>query len=895
MNRVPATNFQHLKDEPELLRRFREDLGRDKHNPFIQMLAVSAITRPFGSPTLQKLAARLVLATVGRLDDGYLSNPAVYACQVETASEEEFLKMLAEFLSGRLPFKTSFDDYALLTLTVFIQRAAKSKKVPRTSVLSLLFMTISIAQVRSEDLTHLLKGCLKALVCSDEEKRKLFCELFTELPPRTVAKYYLLAQLLPCIKEEQFIAIADDLEKELLFCAEDQMICSASSCLISALTAERLAFVDCIICRFLMQNSTAIRTNVLRCWVARLGNQKNGLELFRKIIEYGESILGDEAREIAELWPPSTADEYENLSCISADWAWREAETPTTLRDRAMTAMLATAHVALQERLKTKNKVWDPLLKVETLKQSLVWPLDSVRALGFSLLVANDQRCNMFEGSLDQPTATLAFIHENLTTQNSALEDAIRAQIKKLFLDLSIPEEEGWKESKISGTFKIANQQELDKVFEETEKLFDKSGSRSEEHCPQFSELATNLQQHGLTVDSFSKEVQTRLKSAAAAMSANEALGTSRNIERLWKAVLRTREKSIVDHGTELFAPLFLKDRRVIEPIFVKTIKLVVSPISSTRTLALSKSLWACCQISVYNFVKLWDQFEAILRDCFTYNPVISARVLKITKYFMSRELCPWSKDRPALVFLFKTCLSVAGKAEDFLTRSAARILFGFVANLIWDRRETCFYYELLVDDWKDVVKMAMECFSSEEPFSTEYRLLVLSFLCKYRLGTRSCYGKTELRICEKLTELLLAALPKAEDIRESRLILDCVAALVPYSEVHNLQNKLNVAPKEEGFYERQIRLYLNDSLTRLWSPSLDSRSPFEREQRIPTDILQSPYIQVVLEFGKILEDSDQVQIENHLAGTKAEATKSELHQNAYNYCRRLYENRKML
>ncbi|CAJ0565302.1 unnamed protein product, partial [Mesorhabditis spiculigera] len=742
MNRVPATNFQHLKDEPELLRRFREDLGRDKHNPFLQMLAVSAITRPFGSPTLQKLAARLVLAT--------------------------------------------------------------------------------------------------------------------------------------------FVAIADDLEKELLFCAEDQMICSASSCLISALTAERLAFVGCIICRFLMQNSTAVRTNVLRCWVARLGNQKNGLELFRKIIGYGESILGDEARKIAELWPPSTADEYENLSCISADWAWREAEAPTTTRDRAMTAMLATAHVALQERLKTRNKVWDPLLKVETLKQSLVWPLDSVRALGFSLLVANDRRCNMFEGSLDQPTATLDFIHENLTTQNSALEDAIRAQIKKLGLDLSIPDEEGWKESKISGTFKIANQQELDKVFEEAEKLFDKSGSCSEEHCPQFSELATNLQQHGLTVDSFSKEVQTRFKSAASAMSANEALGTSRNIERLWQAVLRTREKSIVDHGTELFASLFLKDRRVIEPIFLKTIKLVVSPTSSTRTLALSKSLWACCQVSVYNFVKLWDQFEAILRDCFTYNPVISARVLKITKYFMSRELCPWSKDRPALVFLFKTCLAVVGKAEDFLTRSAARILFGFVANLIWDRRETCFYYELLVDDWKDVVKMALECFSSEEPFSTEYRLLVLSFLCK---------------ICEKLSELLLAALPKAEDIRESRLILDCVAALIPYSEVHNLQTKLNVAYQKKRVLRASDTpsLLLNDSLTRLWSPSHDSKSPFEREQRIPTDILQSPYIQVVLEFRKLLKDSDQEKIKNHLAGTKAEAEKSELHQNAYNYCRRLYVNRTLL
>ncbi|CAJ0963447.1 unnamed protein product, partial [Mesorhabditis belari] len=848
--------------EHESLNYFREKLSNGQVDDELHKLAKETLENHDTSSTLKKLAAKVIWAKEREFSEELLQKSAVYAAYLEVLEKDRFEEELEKYLE-RSRNGDSLDQNALLILTTFVQRAAKLKKISKDQAKGLLLKTIRFVESRSEDLLHLLKSCINA-----------------------------------------------------------------------------------------------IRVNTVRTWIGRMTSNKSHHQVLLELISELENIVHAENKSI-DLWPPSSSNELENLSSVSADWSWIESTSSTSFRDRSLYASLTIASGLMQNLVRTKSKQIDGLLMSETLLAGLKWHSPTIRRISIKLLSLIDEKSNFFAClkaandsnliKLDVKQELSSFPLDNCDTENEELFETIlnllpkiewsqgqlqewtrilRSQCsteesliiaidvlqrvdssfsqthKSVLTILCLHEssavrhramkalEESLKyfEALIDESIRIygsshevtydllkkttrfddymkrfLDKDELDQThlllwnceevvkkiddftvndwIERIEQLLRYSGSSMFPECPQFSDLATNLSKQQLKPVEFAHLLLNYQKLILNSVTRSD--DEEKKWEwsmKIWQSLIRTRHKTVVDLGTELIPKMLktLESKRIIE-LFEMAENLLFSVNAKTRTLTITKTLWACCEAKAELFGLLWDKIQEYIKT--NLNPTVTARILKIVKYFLAREQCPWSAANEILKILFEKCLLIVENEEDFLVRSAATILFGFVTNLMTRKREL-FYFELLIDTWKPIFQIIYKTFAGKKEYSKEYRMLVLAFLSKFRFGTPLLYSKQQICFCNHLSKALLTFLSILSDVRASRATLECIAGLIAYVEVEPLLQKL-LEDNAEDFTSHAQKAYFIYTLKRMWSIELQN----VLKTKIPYDIAETLYIRQVEEI----------------------------------------------
>ncbi|KAK6035096.1 hypothetical protein COOONC_27402 [Cooperia oncophora] len=153
------------------------------------------------------------------------------------------------------------------------------------------------------------------------------------------------------------------------------------------------------------------------------------------------------------------------------------------------------------------------------------------------------------------------------------------------------------------------------------------------------------------------------------------------------------------------------------------------------RTLPLSRILWSVCDKSKDLLQICFESCRAKLGET-SLSTKVHQRVLKTLKLFASKADCKMPQD--FVEFLFWHCVDVQ-QHNDFLVRSAATIVFGFVVRYITRSRVVPAFYivSTRAKFWHEMVK---KC-SLLSTLPSRQRILLLSFMSRLTLGHIQCYS----------------------------------------------------------------------------------------------------------------------------------------------------------
>ncbi|WKY08256.1 hypothetical protein Q1695_007621 [Nippostrongylus brasiliensis] len=260
------------------------------------------------------------------------------------------------------------------------------------------------------------------------------------------------------------------------------------------------------------------------------------------------------------------------------------------------------------------------------------------------------------------------------------------------------------------------------------------SGSDHPKACPAFPELYSNLSKAGYDQRVFARyiiDLMNLIKSNDDVKSAVEVISD---------AVTRCRLKVVVDHGCSLVDELLSEQHfdehffYLVEYRYCWAMNHLIDETTECRTLPLARILWSVCE-------KSKDLLKIFFESCRTTleGPELHAnvhqRVLKTLKLFASKADCKMPND--FVEFLFWHCVD-AQEQCDFLVRSAATILFGFVVRYITKSRVVPAFYVLSTRAkfWNETLRRAIAL----PTLPSRQRVLLLSFLSRLTLGHVECY-----------------------------------------------------------------------------------------------------------------------------------------------------------
>ncbi|VDK49122.1 unnamed protein product [Cylicostephanus goldi] len=213
--------------------------------------------------------------------------------------------------------------------------------------------------------------------------------------------------------------------------------------------------------------------------------------------------------------------------------------------------------------------------------------------------------------------------------------------------------------------------------------------------------------------------------------------------------------------------------------------------------------------------------------------------------------------------FTFWHCVD-SQKHDDFSVRSASTILFGFMVRYITKSRVVPAFYIISTRSkfWQEILHRCLSL-SDLPPLQ---RILLLSFLTRLSLGYIECYSRTMLEGIHFLISSVIKLLDHTKDIRERRFCLETLVVLSPTSACEEVLKHIKELDREEQTYALRadcdfLEYTLEKSERCLY---------FAKCSKIPTDYVQSPYVQII-EDARLLDPSSAVaKIENMFASVES-------------------------
>ncbi|ETN75654.1 hypothetical protein NECAME_12227 [Necator americanus] len=254
------------------------------------------------------------------------------------------------------------------------------------------------------------------------------------------------------------------------------------------------------------------------------------------------------------------------------------------------------------------------------------------------------------------------------------------------------------------------------------------------------------------------------------------------------------------------------------------------------RTLPLSRILWSVCERSRDLLQICFESCRSTLSNSFLDSKV-HERVLKTLKLFASKADCKMPAD--FVEFLFWHCVD-AQKHSEFLVRSAATILFGFVVRYITKSRIVPAFFIVSTRGkfWRE---MAKRC-SSLSKLPSLQRILLLSFLARLTLGHIQCYSATVKEEIQSLMSSVTGLLRHTKDIRERRFCLEIAVAMSPTTAHNDVLKLLKQRNRDdEGHLLRADCDFLEYDLK-----TFDGARDFPECREVPVDLNQSPYVKLI-------------------------------------------------
>ncbi|XGW26821.1 hypothetical protein V3C99_007419 [Haemonchus contortus] len=707
----------------------------------------------------------------------------------------------------------------------------------------------------------------------------LISELFDfcveKLDPNLRGKYGImkifLREMIPTqrdevIKSDEFIKTICDQLNSILAC---QLITNSASGLVATLVSlsPTSAPLQALFAKNLVHHTKCIRSNILR-WFGRFEVTKEScqflLALQRSI---RESFLTSED----DVWPPRVW-ETEDVSCIDPRWETEESEDVLWEADRLLDAYLNVTSI-LQQRYRHELDAKDPLIYA-----GLKWHLPEIRLSAFRLwrgclgeeVVETETNRFLEKFILNNGASSLTSLRQAVKDASSYCTMTPEGEVKWEELSRAVHEREklddeqrgtSYLPDELSGTEKmpLPSPQRASERLEEALQL---SGSASSKSCPTFPELYENLAKAGCDQRVFARFIIELINLVKSHNDVKTALDV------ISEAVIRCRLKVVVDHGCNVVDEILSTQHYdehfffLVEYRYCWAMNHLIDQKTECRTLPLSRILWSVCE-------KSRDLLQICFESCRTtlsepsLDTKVLQRVLKTLKLFASKADCKMPKD--FVEFLFWHCVDVQ-KHNDFLVRSAATILFGFVVRYITRSRVVPAFYIVAtrVKFWQEMVRRC----STLPALPSCQRTLLLSFLSRFTLGCIDCYSASVLQDIRSLLQSLIELLEHSPDIRERRFCLEIL---------------VNMSPREAHEELKESMKHLQQCRDQVSSADCDFLAyilkvigePFDvmGKRVVPVDLLQSKYVQLIercrnVDPGEALNETEKVLacVESHSA-----------------------------
>uniref|UniRef100_A0A7I4YMZ3 Uncharacterized protein n=1 Tax=Haemonchus contortus TaxID=6289 RepID=A0A7I4YMZ3_HAECO len=736
--------------------------------------------------------------------------------------------------------------------------------------------------------SKIFDGAMLFVVKTMPLNSELFDFCVEKLDPNLRGKYgiikILLREMIPTerdevIKSDEFIKSICD---QLMSILASQLITNSASGLVATLVSlfPTSDLLQALFARNLVHHTKCIRSNILR-WFGRFEVTKESchflLALQRSI---RESFLtsGD------DVWPPRVW-ETEDVSCIDPRWETEESEDVLWEADRLLDAYLNVSSI-LQQRYRHELDSKDPLIHA-----GLKWHLPEIRLSAFRLwtgclgkkVVEPENNRFLEEFILNNAASSLTSLRQAVKDASSYCTMTPEGEVKWEELSGAVHEREklddeqrgtSYLPDELSGT-EVMPLPTPHRASERLEEALQLSGSASSRWCPTFPELYENLAKAGYDQRVYARfiiELINLIKSHNDVKTALDVIS---------EAVIRCRLKVVVDHGCNVVDEILSSQHYdehfffLVEYRYCWAMNHLIDQKTECRTLPLSRILWSVCE-------KSKDLLQICFESCRTtlsepsLDTKVHQRVLKTLKLFASKADCRMPKD--FVEFLFWHCVDVQNY-NDFLVRSAATILFGFVVRYITRSRVVPAFYIVAtrVMFWQ---KMVRRC-STLPALPSCQRILLLSFLSRFTLGYIDCYSASVQKDIRSLLQSLIGLLKHSPDIRERRLCLEILVSMSP-REAHV---ELKESMKHLKQYRDQVSSADCDFLAYIMKVSGE---PFDAMDKrvIPVDLLQSKYVQLIekcrtVDPGEALNETKKMLacVESHSAELTLQAVSMALTQ----------------
>ncbi|KHJ79805.1 hypothetical protein OESDEN_20538 [Oesophagostomum dentatum] len=507
--------------------------------------------------------------------------------------------------------------------------------------------------------------------------------------------------------------------------------------------------------------------NVMR-WFGRIAATKDTCQVFCAL---RDSLRSSFLNAEEDLWPPHTW-EIEDVSCIDPIWSCEEAEEVLWKADRDLDAFLTVTSM-LQQRFHIEIDANDPMIRA-----GLKWHLPEIRLAAFRIwLDCSEKSCPQSERDAYLGLyfwllccATLMalfseeFILNNGMSSSTGLRKAVEVAANSCNMSehgrsewmkmLSILRKQAKLDEEqvnivdIRGSSYLSDElSEADLITlpapweakERLEEFLRISGSSDAKSCPSFPELYDNLSKAGYDQRVFARFLIDLIN----LIKSHEYPKTA--IAIIAEAVTRCRLKVFVEHGCTVIDELLTRQHSEQHFFFLAeygycwAMNHLTDKDVQCRTLALSRMLWSVCEKSKDLMKIFFETCRTTLADSLLDGKV-HERVLKTLKLFSSKADCKMPAD--FVEFLFWHCID-AQEDENFLVRSAATILYGFIVRYITKSRAVpaFFIVSTRAKFWRDTMSRC----SSLSELPQLQRILLLSFLTRLKLGHADCYAETVL------------------------------------------------------------------------------------------------------------------------------------------------------
>ncbi|CAI4229335.1 unnamed protein product [Auanema sp. JU1783] len=738
-------------------------------------------------------------------------------------------------------------DSEFLFVSELIQRVAKSRKqivdklndeIFKSLKRNLLISAFILYECRSEDTTHLIKSVLK-LFDTFEERQELRWYILDEFPKDSPSALFALGLLCSAetLEQHEITKIFEIIPH--LACSQD--LATLSSGIVTHLFSDERTSQEMIklAVSLLLSSKNIVRHNLTRVWLSRLSPNKKilaNLVLLTNIIrvEWNRS----EKKEFDPFWPLHVW-EFEDISCINAEWTWEESDDVLEYRDRVLSAFIALANILLRRFKNVPITLSDPLIE-----SALKWPNVEIRLGALQIIRLLNAPADQYE----------VFIMANFDSTSDDLLNEIRDIVKTTELSVSCLEiwNQQEKERKhieterdeggncfMSEDMTIPELPEVTHIPERVSFLLQVSGSRDSDECPTFPVLYEHLQKAHINHRVFTKELTSLMNK----LVSSESVPFDTVVSTIWTIITRCRMKAVVDQGCTLLEKVLPKNLAVVDECFEKASQALLSPSSSVRTLCVSRILWTTCASNSTNFCLFWAKVSNFIENPGTTTPSVLSRVLKTLKLFFSKADC----DLPLEAYstLFRFCIKIQTH-EDFLVRSSATILFGFTVRAITKSRQQPLFY--LVYKWNSIWQHVKELVrSSTEQWTSPQRILLLTFFSQFYLGHQDFYILEDSKVIETIKDVVSNWIQTSPCIRERRFCTDVIISLVPVTKHLKISNLIRSRVNSHGinsFYDGQ---YLMSLLRE------DRSIQFgENERKVPLDLTKSIFIQKICKVAKL-------------------------------------------